>query len=116
MVQRLKQSVLAADSAQAFYLSDSGVELELYRFTKGDNRGCTALADNKNKVLTNIVINGDPTVDPALGWEIQSTGCVGEACRVSRSQMDTSQTLPKTRCEKDPQLWICNDPQPACPQ
>ena len=110
MMQRLRQSVLAVDSAQAFYASDSGVELELYRFSKGDlSEPCPVFSKPGVKVLTTISANGDLNTDPALGLEIRSTGCVGDNCAVSRSQMDTSQSLSKARCSDPAEpAGLCN--------
>lgn len=120
MMQRLRQTILAVDSAQAFYLSDTGVELELYRFAKGDRgRPCTRGLPSGEAIKTSVKTNGDFTQgDSSLGLEIHSTGCVGDNCKISRSQADTSRSLTKNFCNNltAENAGLCDShPPAACP-
>lgn len=108
MVQRLKQAALAIDSAQAFYLSDSGVEFELYKMFKNNNysMACPSNLPNGVEIDSSIEVSPDSFIsDVNLGLVIKSTGHVKNVDRgydVSRSQMDYSQNMPKN--------VLCGDP------
>lgn len=108
MVQRLKQAVLTIDSAQAFYLADSGVEFELYKILKNNNNSftCPRILSQDAEIDSSIEISSDSQLDDInLGLVIKSTGHIkniGRNYDVSRSQMDFSQSISSN--------ILCGDP------
>jgi len=99
MVQRLKQAVLTIDSAQAFYLADSGIEFELYKVFKNNNNSiaCPANLSQDAEIDSSVEISADSqSGDKNLGLVVKSTGHIKNVARdydVSRSQMDFSQSI-----------------------
>lgn len=96
-VKRLRQATLAVDSAQAFYLADSGIEYTLYNVlkNKNNNEKCpTGLANNTDKIETSVQIADTSNfTEHYYGFVIKTTGKVKE--NISRSLKDASYGIKK---------------------
>lgn len=112
MIQRLRQANIAIDSAQAFYLSDAGIEYELYRLDlakknkENKDPNCPQNSSDLSYFTTRTTIEGDPKSNSVLGVVIKSTGYVGAAGKqTTRSQQDSSQGVDTSRYIEEPALF-----------
>lgn len=119
-VQRLKQAIISVDSAQAFYLSDAGIEYELYRrnLEKGDfNSPCPDFNGKlpaNSGFRTSVTVNGDYNKDASVGLEIKSMGGISyddfsRSYKVSRSQKDNSYSILAGICAEKSQYCASED-------